>query len=272
MKRTLLTTAAFIAVLLIGANAQADNTFNNASGNDWNTPANWDQGHVPTAAENAVIPLGETCNVNIATAVADTIEVYGTLNIQSDCTLTLDNTSSSGSVIDGTVNLEWTTGSPATYGTLAFTTNDHTLSYSSSAGSIIGAGSECLITLGSDNLDLTSNVTISGALAITESGTRTSTSFINDGLVSADLANGTLELAVDALDDGTCSTGDWEVCASGATLQFSVGSVKLSGDFYVSDGTLDLDANVSTEGRPRFSGGTIDATGVTFGLNQSLGC
>jgi hypothetical protein len=273
MKRKLLTTAAFVAVLLIGATAQAtDNTFGyGGSDHNWSTPGNW-SGGVPDATENAVIPAGETCDVDISTAVADTIGVYGTLNIEPGMKLTLDGSTSSRSCICGTVYLEKNAATPPTaVGNLAFTTNGHELIGN---GSIIGADHSCQITLDTNSQVLRSNgVTISGALEITEDtsgGDPTNTRFINDGTVSANLASGMLELDVDHLDTGTyCASGDWDVSASSATLRFTVGSMYLCGKFSVSNGTLDIDDDVWTDGDLSFTSGTIDvANGVSFKVNQ----
>jgi hypothetical protein len=265
MKRKLLTTAAFVAVLLIGATAQAtDNTYTNGTTDGkWSTPGNW-SGGVPDDTENAVIPAGETCDVDITTAVADTIEVYGTLNIEPGMKLTLDGSTSSTSYICGEVYLE----ESGTCGNLAFTTNDHELLGN---GSIIGADHCCQITLDTNSQALTNNgVTICGALEITESGTPTNTRFINHGVVSADLASGMLELDVDHLDTGTyCASGDWDVSASSAILRFTVGSTYLCGKFSVSNGTLDIDANVWTDGDLSFTGGGIAvASGMSFKTRQ----
>jgi hypothetical protein len=243
---------------------------------NWDDPNHWytdscathtAQASVPCS--RAVICAGQECDVNSG-AAAETVEVYGTLNIKHDQILTLNNGSSADSEIDGTVNLEASGGQ---YGRLLFLENDHTLGHSGTPGSIIGADHGCQIMLGSDNLDLTSQVTISGALAIVELCALTDTRFINDHEVEADLASGTLELDVDYLDDGTCSTGDWKVSASSATLLFSVGSTQLSGDFNISNsGTLDIDSTVHTEGDLIFGTGVLDTTGGEFKANQDLGC
>jgi hypothetical protein len=248
-----------------------------------NDPNNWytdnceehsaQDGQVPGVDDRGVICSGQTCYVTTNTTW-DTANIQGTLNIQPGYTLTLQNDNNNlghgagndHSVVDGTVNLQ----ASGTYGVLAFEENDHELAGS---GSIIGADDNCQIMLGNDYLDLTSSITIRGALAIVESGSQTDTSFINNGTVSANLASGTLELAVDYLDDGTCSTGNWTVSASSAVLQFGVGSTLLSGNFSISNGTLDIDADVWTEGDMSFTGGTIDvADGASFKVNQSLGC
>ena len=284
MKRnTILTTAAlFAAALFILDNpaAYAGTYYFHAGGGsgNWSDGSKWYQtacnsgstGTVPGAGDRAVICAGQTCNVDIAVdesnpfgAVADTIDVQGTLNIQDGKTLTLDNNNDNvaatpdGSVVAGTLNLQYTSSASE----LAFITSDHTLT---GAGSIVGANHATLITLGSNSLDLESQITIAGALQITESGTPTTTSFKNGsgGCVDAD-TSGTLEIVT--VDSIAAGSGEWKVTASGANLKFSVAATGESGAFTVSAGTLDIDQNVTTTGDLTFTGGTIDvASGKTY--------
>ena len=179
------------------------------------------------------------------------MDVAGTLNIDPGVTLTLDGNGGATSTINGTVNLKADDG-PPDFATLALVDNDHTLTGS---GSIVGANSGCEIGLGSNNLDLDSQITISGALRITDAGGATSTSFSNNGKVHANVASQTIELAVDSLG---APIGDWEVSAANAVLKFSVGSVWMFGNFTVSAGTLDVDATVDTWANLTFTGGKID--------------
>jgi hypothetical protein len=248
MKRAILTTAALAAVLFIGASAQAtDNTFTGESTSYWNNGDNWDQDHIPTADENAVIPDGKTCNVDITTAVADTVEVQngGTLNIQTGMKLTLDGDGGT-SKVSGTGELRLL-GSGSV---LAFTTHDHAISYESTPGEITGANSSALITLAGASQSLTSNITISGQLSITEdtsSGDPMGTSFVNSDEVRANAA-GTLDISVDS-----CSgSGNWRAETSGdAVLQFDLTNPSsLTGDFYLSSGKVKLitGTQISTSG------------------------
>jgi hypothetical protein len=279
MKRKLLTTAAvFAALFFVGpaANAATYYFYTGGTPGNWNTGANWwstgcgtgTNGTIPNANDHAVICSGEICNV-AANAVADTIEVQtsATLNIQASMVLTLDGSANSTSYVEGTGRI-YLQGSGSE---LSFTTNDHTISYVSSAGEIVGQHDSALITLDTNSQVLTSEIPISGALAITESGTPSDTRFVNSSTVSANLASGTLELSVDYLDDGMCyAPGDWEVSASSAVLKFTADSTFLSGDFTVSSGTLDIDTDVWTSGSLSFTGGTIDvADGVSFETGQT---
>lgn len=153
--------------------------------------------------------------------------------------------------------------------TLEIAGSDHALVGS---GAIIGLNSSADILIG-DGLTFTSEITIEGMLQIVPSIGAGPTRFINGagGLVHATRA-GTLDLNVDALDDGTnTSPGDWQVSTNAsALLKFSTGSALLSGNFNVSAGTLDIDDDVTTIGDLTFTGGKIDvASGKSFSAKVS---
>lgn len=273
MKRAILTTAAIAAVLLIGANVQAaDNTFTNAAGgNTWNTAGNWSRASVPDDTDNAVIPSGQTCNVNIAAAEADSVKVEGTLNIPANTKLTLDGSTNSTSFVSGLGRI-YLQGSASE---LNFTTTDQTISYGSSPGEIIGLNDSAIISVDDDPnetlTELTNKITISGSLTIAVADA----TFDNDGIVRADRNNGAGDQKLTCVT-GTytgSSTGTYKVTASGSTLLFSStitdATTGLATNFEVVDGTLDIDVDVSTTGDLSFTGGRIEVDDdAWFRINQ----
>jgi hypothetical protein len=249
MKKMIFTTAAVLAVLLVGATAQAtDNTFSDAGSNDWNTPGNWSLGHVPTADENAVIPADNVCNIGITTAVADTIEVYGTLNIAAGAKLTLDGSESSTSYVSGAGKV-YLLGSGSE---LSFTSNNHTVSHSGTPGEIIGCHINVKITI---TIVITIEIKITGSMEIQASGG----TFVNDGIVEAN-RNGASDNMLTCYSGTFTGSGTYKVSVSGATLKFVLGitATGLATDFVVPAGTLDIDEDVTTSGDLNFTGGTIN--------------
>ena len=228
---------------------------------------------LPAAAPGALGDCACECQIEVERGeeltitqnrTADCVCVYGTLNIAPGITLTLHGANGNGaSTIRGTVNLQYDPVSEAA-ATLAFIDNDHELKGN---GDIVGADHACKITLGSNNLDLISQIKIAGALRITEAGTPSSTSFTNGakGVVDAD-STGTLEIVT--IDSLAAGSGQWRVTGSGM-LRFSVAATGESGAFTVSAGTLDVRESVCTTGDLSFTGGTID---VASGKSFKAGC
>ena len=175
----------------------------------------------------------------------------GTIIITSTGTLILTGGAKSTSTIDGTIELT---------GTLKITQNNHTLS---GQGQIEGQANSARIQV-TDNLTLTSSITVRGALEI-RAGSGT---FQNDGVVKADDATTTGSRDQLTLFTGTFNgCGEYKVDTSGATLQFRSGitATGLAADFTVSNGALDVDENVTTTGDLSFTGGAISvASGKTF--------
>lgn len=271
MKRTILTTAAICAALLLASGANATTYYfhwDSVGSQNFDDANNWytdgcsspsTPGAVPTGNDRAVICSGQICNVT-ASAGVDTVEVCGTLNIQAGYTLAMDNGSTSNSVVDGTINL---LGSGST---LSFTSANHSVS---GDGAIDGRHDSAVIAIAS-GYTLTSEITIQGNCQIVPvSGS--STIFINDGIVHANNA-GTLEVAPDSIGD---SSGAWCVSTSAsAVLKISTGSAaKHDGDICVSNGTLDINNTFTTAGSLCFAGGTIDvANGVTLSADGDGSC
>ncbi len=215
-------------------------------------PAGWTQ---PAEARgdctcNICVGSGETFLISGGTVTADCIQVEtgGTLEILASSTLIL--TGPDRSCVDGEVLLK---GSGSI---LRFTTNHHTVSCS---GKIKGESDTAEIVI--DNVTLTGDVKITGRLRITGAG-----DFTNEGSVTADRTNGTLDVQVTGtIADG--SGASWEVAAAGAMLRFVEEPASLQGDFTVSDGTLRAgddvapgdDIDVVTTGNLTHTGGKIIA-------------
>ena len=70
----------FLCVFVNVASAQT-NIWDGSSSNNWNTAANWNQNHVPTSAEDVVIPNGFTVTVNVNAATCKSLSVSGSLTI-----------------------------------------------------------------------------------------------------------------------------------------------------------------------------------------------
>jgi fibronectin-binding autotransporter adhesin len=268
MKRTILTTAAFAAVMFIGAGAQAQCTFTGATDSDWNDASNW-SGGIPTAADNAVIPAGKTCDVDTDAAVADTVEVYGTLNILTgNKKLTLDGDGGT-SYVSGTGRIYLNDSGSE----LSFTSNNHTISYKGSPGEIVGLNDDALLTVATTGITLTNEISISGSLEIQAS----SATVHNKGTVKANRNNGVGDREITCASGtytGT-TTGTYKVCVSGSRLSFSAGitaaSTNLENDFEATDGGIfDIDENVATKGDFTISsGGSIEvASNKSFSFNQ----
>jgi hypothetical protein len=266
--RHFLTTAALVVVAMFMLDvpaAQAIDKFfyNGGTPGNWSADANWwsDRNHTtsttkPLNGDTAIILTGETCNVDITNGRADGFQVEGTglLNIQAGKLLEIDSNStivpSSGVILEGAAS-ELKISATLTI---------------SGDGSLEGKSNTALITI-ADGLTFTSETTIKGQLQIVQVAGGGTTRFINatNGLVHANVA-GTIDLNVDALDDGTNrSPGNWQVSNASAFLKFSTAGTLLSGNFTVSAGILDINENVTTTGDLDFTGGKIDVeSGDTF--------
>ena len=261
MFRTMVILIAVLGLVLAGTAVQAETCNFNVSSGNWTDDGSWSCGHEPTAGDVAVIQSGNTCTMDDAAGVADslTVESTATLNIQASKKLTLDDSGGNGSTITGTVNLQ---GSASE---LAFVDNNQTIDGS---GKIVGQHNAAKITVGL-NLTLTSETTIEGTLQITGLG-----AFKNQGLVWAN-AVGILEISTNTLsDDGSA---EWKVSGSAsATLLLNPTSSTFQ-QFFASftltdNGKLEVESGgFSTKGSLYWGGGTITlAPGVSveFGFNS----
>ena len=209
---------------------------------------------VSAAAECLEVKSGE--NVEIAedrTVECVTIAATGSLTIKTSITLTIAGTAGhSASTVDGTLVLE---GADST---LKITQSDHTLN---GQGELIAKSNTARVQI-TGNLVLTSEITIEGALQI-RAGSGT---FSNSGLVHAN-RNATPWMLT--LYSGTFDgAGEYRVSTnSSAVLGFRAGvtATGLTGQFTVSNGTLDIDEDVTTTGDLVQTGGMIDvAPNKTF--------
>jgi hypothetical protein len=264
MKRTILTTAALAAVILMASGASADVTskyFYYAAGSaSWDTSAYWftepdgagTPNSPPSSSERAVIQTA--CSLDTSKEV-ESIDVRNTLSIQDDRVLTLNNGSSSDSTISGTVYLVDSDSE------LAITTNNHTISGS---GSLVGQDDDALITVASSRT-LTNQTTIAGAMKI-QGGA--SAIFDNDGLVVADdptSGSNTITCDTGTFRGDYTGTDQGVYKVDGGTLKFSTGvdDTGMDARFIITDsgGLLDIDENISTTDEFEQYGGTINVQG-----------
>lgn len=248
MNRPSVISIAVLATVLVGSAAQGQTCNFDVSTGNWGDTSSWDCGHVPTAADLAVIKSGNSCTMNVTAAVADslTVESTATLNVQAGKKLTLDSFATH-STIAGTVNLQGA-GSE-----LAFMDNDQTID---GAGKIVGQHNGAKISI-TDGEELTNDTTIEGQLQIVGDG-----NFLNSGTVHANVA-GILSVACNSFDDD--AGAEWKITTSAsAILRIDVADTAaalLEGDWTIEgNGRLDVDSiGFSTEGSLKWAGGTVDA-------------
>ncbi|MCH7703004.1 MAG: hypothetical protein IID37_15080 [Planctomycetes bacterium] len=271
MKRSNVILIAMLGLVLVVGPAQGADRYFCASGasGDWDDGLgglNWDSNAactdgnpgVPTAADRAIIQSGKTCNVDVTTAAADSLNVESgaTLNIQAGKKLTIDDTAGSSTTIAGTLNLQGASSE------LAFIDNSQTID---GAGKIVGQHNAAKITVALSTT-LTSDSTIEGNLQITGLG-----DFVNTGTVQASVA-GILAITAKSIEDD--STALWKISgSSGAILKINVSdptSAVLDGDFEIfDDGKLEVDSEgFTTTGTLDWRGGKID---VAIGSSVEFG-
>ena len=287
--KALLTTAAVFAAMMIlvpAAFATSETLYfdNNGGNHEWSNVANWSTSpstHVapsdnsyPLEDDRAVIlSSSEYCTISSQDAAADTLVVQSgaELNIEAQRQLTLDhdNGPAGDTEIAGTVNLNYDSENEY-FSTLEFRDSNQAVSGS---GSIKGWGNTCRLSISTSNT-LTNETTIEGSMQI-RAGSGT---FQNNGTVEAnhyDDDDDTLTLYSGTFSGGTstCNEG-YKVTESLATLLIGVGSptiTSLSADFFIEDGTLDIQASVATTGGMRFTGGTISVNaGCSFTATGAL--
>ena len=273
-KRHFFTSAALVvaAMFIVDAASAETGTYISKSNGAWSTVTIWkvDTDNNGTVdVDPATVKPTEINRVQIGHIVdvtgneaADTLDVTssGVLNIQANKTLTLDNDDAptDHSLIDGTVNLE------GDLSVLEFIDTDHTIDFVSTKGTIAGASNTASISIGTGNPTVTNKVIIEGALEIRAASGK----LTNDtgGFVRANRSATPWTLT---LYDGTFDgAGTYEVSTnSSAVLKFRAGvtATGLTGAVTVSNGTLEVDANVTTTGNVVQTGGTIDVDdGDTF--------
>lgn len=155
-------------LVLIGISVQAQKTWNGSSGTgNWNTPANWTPGGVPTASDDVIIPTGFTVDSNGGTVNSITLEGNAVLNLNGNLTFSEPSAFASEST------LNWSNG---------------TIS-----------GWEPLAASGTINLTTANNKTLGGGVVLENSGTiniiDTGDLYITNGTLR-NLSSGTIDLQV----------------------------------------------------------------------------
>lgn len=251
-----------LIVISMGCSAAsgADNTFTGNTNNNWNVGNNWSQTSVPDETDRVVIPATKTCNVDITTAVADTIEIASTghLVIQASKKLTLDNDANVDSVINGDLVLE--DGGENASGTLEIVDHNHVVSGS---GFIQGGSVYCHILIEMNKVFQSELANASGGirggmkfLRDDPLGTAAPGYFNNFGTV---IANGgqTIWFASSVeLDDQT--DAEWKVSGYPSIMQFDRAATGLSGNFRLACYTFLFNANVATCGTFEYDIGILD--------------
>lgn len=270
--RTLLSnlTAFAFAAFIVDAALAVDKTWigpngaGNVAGGNWNTPAYWDTGSVPTSADRAVFPAGGggvayTVTIDIQPAVAQRLDVHAqcTLSIGANKRLELGSADGQTSDIDGQILL--TSSSSA----LRFMF-DHTVrpkSASGSPGVIVGQDPSAKIDDDPSNASTLTLAMNSSALPVISGCLTIDCSFVNNGLVDA---NGACVFTL--LSGAMTGNGEYRISGANATLNFAPGvtATSLNTYFNIQAGTLDVDTNVQTSpsgggntGQMRFVGGSI---------------
>lgn len=302
-KRLLTVAALFAAALFIldvPAAMATDHNWQGDVSSDWNVGGNWDQGTVPGPNDEAII--GDVTNPSYHDPVvpATPTNAVGAIKIEDGGLLMVDTSSSgtqavltvdpgteTGKLIiesggkltigeDGTVWLD----DAVTHeigGTIELTDQDSILHFddtatvgehSSVSGTIDGQDDDAQIAI-ANGKTLTNEITIQGALVV-DDAVAASATFANHGLVHANRTSAPWVLDVATATITDTSGNRWQASANAnATLRFS-NCAALSGNITVSNGVLDIDANVCTTGTLDFSGGKIEiADGCWLKINQA---
>jgi hypothetical protein len=254
-----------------------DRTFDNVSGNNWSTGANWTGGLAPSFSDKAIIPSGETCYVDISNAECDHLEIAstGVLSINAgssgggnDRKLTLDHDGDANSTINGTINLL------GQYSSLVFITTDPTLSGS---GKIVGSHNDATIDFG--GRILASGVVIEGNLHITADNS--DDRFVNNNTVNAN-HDGVLLIDHCSLHDDSEGGAIWKTSAlttSGTPILRLNHDVpgnpqyaQLFGEFQINAGLLEIQTSIQGWGKLKQYGGkvTTDSNSIaTFSYDEN---
>ncbi|MBI4567772.1 MAG: hypothetical protein HY719_05175, partial [Planctomycetes bacterium] len=132
--------------------------------NNWSTANNWDGGTVPIAADTVTIPNGQTCIVTAAPANPSTVDVQGSLTINTGVTLTASGTVT----ISGTVTLSGTGTFTITAATaLSITTSTAVVG---GTGTVNCSNAAAVLSMAGGTLTTSSTPVIS-CVTVSESGT-----------------------------------------------------------------------------------------------------
>jgi hypothetical protein len=268
-----LTAFALAALLVSGAQAATKvwQAFNGSMGGNWNDTNHWVGGVIPSPGNDDVqFPANSvsantqyvvTLNVGNAEVLFVDMHTDARLDIGANTFKlgTADTTPFQTSNIAGTIRLD--NASSVLQFNFSHLLAPKTISAVPVYGSIDGEKDAASIQI-ANGKQLTSQITIQGALQMVPvSGSAT---FLNDtnGLLHANFndvsGNETLLINPGALGAGA---GMFRVSVVGAFLQLNNGNTSLTGDFKVSNGTLDIYSNITTSGGVCFTGGKIKVTG-----------
>jgi hypothetical protein len=236
-------------------------TWINASGGDWDTPANWDANRVPTATDDVVI---NTPGITIthATAQADAVRslttqaainlAAGSLSIASTSTINATFTINGGTLLLLNVTLNGS-GTLVNQGTLLAQGNSTiNLPYTTAAGSVLRV-------LGTSTGDATLTVT---------------TGFTNNGLIELTSA-GAAAAATLAVGNGTLTNaagGSINTLAGAGGLRVLNAQFNNQGTLTIYQGTiLNTSAATSNSGTLTVSSGdlTVNQSGTTPSFTNS---
>lgn len=135
-------------------------------------------------------------------------------------------------------------------------------------GRIVGTANDAQISVDARR-EVTSRVTIAGALSIGGFNRATTGTFVNEGLVHADRDNTPFIITLE--DITFLGPGEWRVGNASPCVEINFASgtaTGLWGDFTVLDGTLNVDVNLITSGRLHWVDGKIEVdSGVEFRAN-----
>lgn len=256
-----------------GAYAQCGNTFTGSSPGNWNTNGNWSLGHVPTQAEQAVIPSSKVVNYNTANSIVGRLSVSGTLNIQTGNLLQVDGAASCGTngdnFVDGTINIQGAASQ------LQFTSMNQILEDGGAGTGKIVLSNATADLLVDNALTLSNQIQIEGYGRIkTTTGAATlDCKQVNASAGSVLRANASGTLLIDssmALAETPYTSGlnyyypkYRAETSSSAILEFGA-SATLGGDFFISDcAQFRFDDSVITEGNLILKTAAFDGD-VTF--------
>lgn len=282
--RTLLTTAALFAAALFILNvptAYGTVTWDGEANDGlWSSPTNWSADTLPTIGDDVEFPvMTGTYTVTMDGAASGDDDLIGyarTLDVHVNATITIlaghrlevSNAADLVSNIDGDIVLA---GSGST---LRFMYDHYVQAKTDDTGTgqIIGEHNSAIIDDDPENartLTIRERPSGDGDEMIIRGALTIQVSLVNDSRVLAN--DGTAEGTRDrlTLDSGTFTgSGTYEVNTPNAFLEFDAAGVTATGlatDFAVSNGTLDIDVNVTTTGELTFTGGTITVeAGDTF--------
>ncbi len=305
--RILLAAVAFLGYAIIdGKAANAATRYYHSNADAWATARAWDDADcagsgsdgVPAGGDSIVICAGKTVTMTVAHSAptlhieqnsvfitaAKVVTVTGSGGLDIDPAATeqdapglLRVSASGGEVklsgggshpIDGEIRVE--VGNAR----LHIITSDATLSSSASPSGLVN-GQNDAAEIKIDNVTLTSAIEMHGRMRFVDGAS--AGSFINQGKVIANAANGTLDYQITGTIDDTSGSGRWQVTASGAFLRFLEEPAAMEGSFTVSNGMLQAgddvapgdDIDVVTAGDLSHTGGKIKAlVGDSFTFNE----